>query len=295
MLTISEQRLRLHIAAEMQEAEMNGLNQPQTFQQANSAEVLNCLWMDAGVVDYKLCDRSYDCERCPFDEALHRHPKQKFALSDRNVESAIDLINVQGCEIARNLFYHPGHNWARIEEDGVVRVGLDDFGQRMLGTAYSLALPSLNRHVKRSEEACRVTHQSGVTALASPVSGRVLDVNSNLLLRPALINRDPYGEGWTMIIEPTDLKTCLRRLMYGEKVRQWLTREIEKLRSLIGKILIDEHDAIIPTMTDGGLLTREFLHGLSVEQTRRVISSFFPLSAIEEADHKTAILISKRR
>jgi len=274
---------------------MNALHQPQTFPQANSAEVLNCLWMDAGVVGYKLCDRSYDCDRCPFDEALHSHPKQNRVLSGRNVDSATGLVNVQGCEVARNLFYHSGHTWSRIEEDGVVRVGLDDFGQRMLGTAYSLALPSLNRHVNRSEEACRVTHQTGVTALASPVSGKVLDVNSNLLLRPALINRDPYGEGWTMIIEPTDLKTCLRRLMYGEKVRQWLAREIEKLRSLIDNIRIDEHDAIIPTMTDGGLLTREFLHGLSVEQTRRVIGSFFPLSAIEGADHKTAILISQRR
>jgi glycine cleavage system H lipoate-binding protein len=274
---------------------MNGLNQPQTFHQANNADVLNCLWMDAGVVGYKLCDRSYDCDRCPFDEALHGHSKPNVVLSDRNVEGAIGLINVQGCEIARNLFYHPGHTWARIEEGGIVRVGLDDFGQRMLGTVYALALPSLNRHVKRGDEACRVTHQSGAIALASPVTGTVLDVNSNLLLRPALINRDPYGEGWTMTIEPADLKTCLRRSMYGEKVRQWLTGEIEKARSLINKIINDERDAIIPTMTDGGLLTREFLHGLSVEQTRRVISSFFPLSAIEEADHKTAILFSQRR
>jgi glycine cleavage system H lipoate-binding protein len=209
---------------------MNGLNQPQTFNQANSAEVLDCLWMDAGVVDYKLCDRSYDCERCPFDEALHSHPKQDVALSDRTSQTAFGRIDVQGCEVAESLFYHPGHTWARIEEDGIVRLGVDEFGQRMLGTAYSLSLPALHRQVRRGEEAWRVTHQSGVTALASPIAGRVLNVNSNLLLRPALINRDPYGEGWAMMIEPTDLKSCLKRLMYGEKVRQWLAGEIDKLR-----------------------------------------------------------------
>lgn len=274
---------------------MNELNQPQTFYQANSADVLDCLWMEAGVVDYKLCDRSYDCERCPFDEALHSHPKQNFVLPDRSDESAAGPINIQGCEVARNVFYHPGHTWARIEEDGIVRVGLDDFGQRVLATIYSLSLPSLNRQLKPGDEACRVTHQSGVTALASPVAGQVLNVNTNLVLRPALINRDPYGEGWTMTIEPTDLKTCLQRLMYGEQVRQWLAEEIEKLRSLINKIVNDEHHAINPTMTDGGLLTREFLHGLSVEQTRRIISSFFPLSSTEEADHEPAILVFKGR
>lgn len=274
---------------------MNGLNQPQNLNQASSADVLDCLWMDAGVVDYKLCDRSYDCERCPFDEAFHSHPKKDVVLSDRISQNAFGRIDVQGCEVAESLFYHPGHTWARIEEDGIVRVGVDEFGQRMLGTAYSLSLPSLNRQVRRGDEAWRVTHQSGVTALASPISGKVLNVNSNLLLRPALINRDPYGEGWTMMIEPTDLKTCLKRLMYGEKVKHWLAEEIDKLRLLINRILNDEHQAIIPTMTDGGLLTREFLHGLSVEQTRRVISSFFPLSSIEEAKHQTAILVSKRR
>lgn len=274
---------------------MNGLNQPKTFNQTNSAEVLDCLWMDAGVVDYKLCDRSYDCERCPFDEALHSHPKEAAVLSDRTSQTVPGRTDVQGCEVAGNLFYHPGHTWARIEEDGVVRVGVDEFCQRMLGTAYSLALPSVNQQVRRGDRAWRVTHQSGVTALGSPVSGRVLNVNSNLLLRPALINRDPYGEGWTMMIEPADLKTCLKRLMYGEKVRQWLAGEIDKLQLLLNRIFNDEHQAIIPTMTDGGLLTRVFLHGLSVKQTRRVISSFFPLSSIEEAEHQTAILDSKRR
>jgi glycine cleavage system H lipoate-binding protein len=272
---------------------MNGHNQPPNLDRTNGADVLNCLWMEAGVVGYKLCDRGYDCDRCPFDEGLHGHPKPDLALSDRCDESAVGVVSVQGCEVGRNLFYHPGHSWARIEADGVVRVGLDDFARRMLGTAYSLALPSRNQELKRDQASWNITHQSGVTTVASPVSGKVLNVNSNLLLRPALINRDPYGEGWAMTIEPADLRSCLQRLMYGEKARQWLVNEIDRLRSVINQVLNDDHDGIIPTMTDGGLLTREFLHGLSVEQTRRVISSFFPLTS-NEADHQ-AILVSKRR
>ena len=273
---------------------MNGLNQPQTFDQANRADVLNCLWMDAGVVDYKLCDRSYECDQCPFDEALHSCAPQKFVSSGRGNERADGPLNVQGCEISSGLFYHSGHTWARVEEDGIVRVGLDDFGQRMLGSAYSLSLPQRLQSLHRGKASWSVTHQSGVTSLASPVAGRVLDVNSNLLMRPALVNRDPYGDGWTMTIEPVDLKVCLKRLMYGEKVRQWLVNEIDRLRSVINQILSDDHNAIIPTMTDGGLLTKQFLHGLSVDQTRRIISSFFPLSS-SEADQQTAILSSNRR
>ena len=40
---------------------------------------IRCVWMDAGVVNYKLCDRGYDCERCPLDQALHRRPAEKSA------------------------------------------------------------------------------------------------------------------------------------------------------------------------------------------------------------------------
>ena len=273
---------------------MNGLNQPQNFDQANRADVLNCLWMDAGVVDYKLCDRGYACDQCPLDEALHSCSPHNVVSPDRRDGRVVGPFSLQGCVIAPGLFYHPGHTWARVEAEGIVRVGLDDFGQRMLGSAYSLSLPQRHQELQRGKASWSVTHQSGVAGLASPVAGKVLNVNSNLLLRPGLINRDPFGDGWTMTIEPVDLKSCLQRLMYGERVGQWLANEIDRLRSVINQILSDDHNGIIPTMTDGGLLTRQFLNGLSVEQTRRVIGSFFPLAS-SEADHHTAILVSQRR
>jgi glycine cleavage system H lipoate-binding protein len=284
---------------------MNVTNQLTTCDQATHADLIHCLWMQAGVVDYKLCDREYDCEHCPFDEALHCRPAEQVSISaDRHHDDAAMLglrnassqsVSVQGCEVARNLFYHSGHTWARIEEGGTVRAGLDDFGQRMLGPAYSLTLPSPNRTVRHGEECWRFTHQSGVTPLLSPVSGRVKEINSNLLLRPALVNRDPYGDGWTVLIEPTELKSSLKQLMYGERVSQWLEQEIEKLRLIISRLLDGEQATINTTMTDGGLLTREVLSGLTVAQMRRVISSFFPSPSVEEPERNNAILVQNGR
>ncbi len=273
---------------------MNGRNSKQTVNQASAGKVLNCLWMDAGVVGYKLCDRSYECERCPFDEALHSHPQRDSHFTNRSSVSPNASIIVQGCEVGQGLFYHPGHTWARIEADGIVRMGLDDFGQRMLGTAYSVSLPAHNRELKQGEAACGVTHQSGVTALVSPLAGKVLSINSRLQTHPALLNRDPFGDGWTMTVEPSDLKSCLKQLRYGENVGPWLADEIEKLHSIITGI-INKEPAAMATMPDGGILAREFMNGLSVDQARRVISSFFPLTSISEADNKPAILVSQRR
>lgn len=271
---------------------MNVVNSNPTVDQASAGNVLNCLWMDAGVVGYKLCDRSYECEQCPFDEALHSHPQERPQVTSSNHPNL--SISVHGCAIGESLFYHPGHTWARIEADGIVRVGLDDFGQRILGTAYSVSLPARNRELKRGEAACTVTHQSGMTALMSPVAGKVLSVNSGLLTRPALLNREPFGDGWAMTVEPTDLRSCLGGLLYGEQIPAWLADEIEKLHSLITGIINNER-AAVGTMPDGGMLTIEFMHGLDAEQTRRVISSFFPLTSFSDADNKPAILVSQRR
>ena len=278
---------------------MDRTSQLTTFDRATNADLIHCLWMEAGVVDYKLCDRRYDCEHCPFDEALHGRPAKQISISmDRHHDDAVTAemkkpstssTTVQGCEVARSLFYHPGHTWARIEEGGIVRAGLDDFGQRMLGPAYSLTLPSRNTTVQSGEECWRFTHQSGVTALLSPVSGKVRESNSKLLLRPALLNRDPYGEGWTVLIEPSDLKGCLKRLLYGERVRQWHEQEIEKLRLIFNRLLDGGQISMNTTMTDGGLLRREFLSGLTVAQMRQVISSFFPFPSVEETERNNAI------
>lgn len=273
---------------------MKGLNSKQTVDQPSAGNVLNCLWMDAGVVGYKLCDRSYECEHCPFDEALHSHPQKRSFIANRGFDNPQTSISVEGCKVGEGLFYHPSHTWARVEADGIVRIGVDDFGQRILGTVYSVSLPARNRELRRGEVACAVTHQSGVTALPSPLAGKVLSVNSGLLARPALLNRDPFGDGWTMTVEPSDLKNCLRELLYGEKIAPWLAGEIEKLHTLITGIMNNDH-ASVATLPDGGMLTREFMHGLNVAETRRVINSFFPLTSIDAADHKTAILFPKGR
>lgn len=270
---------------------MNGLNQNAVLNQADTG-LISCLWMQAGVVDYKLCDRAYDCEHCPFDEAFHTHSAKTFIRASQTATT--QTVSIQGCEVAQSTFYHRGHTWARIEAGGVVRVGLDDFGQRMLGRAYAVALPAANSNVKRGSACWHFTHQSGVTVVSAPVSGRVKKVNSSLSQRPALINRDPYGEGWTVLIEPVDLKACLKHLMYGDQIPRWLGAEIEKLRFVIDQTVSDD-DSIHMTMTDGGILTREFIRGLTVAQRRQVVCSFFPLSLNDEADRIDVIKIKDGR
>ena len=269
---------------------MNGSNQQTRFDQTPHKDLITCLWMEAGVVDYKLCDRAFDCEHCPFDEAVQSR-SAKMILAAELFGDHVDAANVSGCEVAPDLFYDPTHVWARVEECGVVRMGIDDFGQRMLGRTYSLIPSPANAVVRSGDECCRVTHQSGTVRLSAPVSGQIRQTNPILAQRPEVMNHEPYGEGWILLIEPSNLKGDLKRLMYGERARDWLKREIEKLRTLINRVSHCE----APTMTDGGFLTQDFMSELNVAQRRQVIDSFFPPAVEEKADRNHAIKFSKRR
>jgi glycine cleavage system H lipoate-binding protein len=241
-----------------------------------STNLKECWWMQAGVVDYKLCDRDYDCEHCPFDNLFHR----------RNSKIVGELRDItRGAP--EGLFFHPAHSWARIEEGGCVRVGLDDFAQRMLGRPYLISIAEPGSTVRSGKGCALITHQSGVAVLVAPVSGTVKEVNRGLYQQPALLNRDPYSAGWVLLIEPTNLKSCLKQLLYGPKAADWYDREFERLYAKVIELISHKP---IATMNDGGFLTWDFMKALSADQLLELVDSFFPLSATEQAEPNKAIL-----
>src|SRR3989304_2509595 len=104
-----------------------------------SREPLKCVWMSAGVVGYKLCDMEFRCDECPFDRALQRDR----ATFRGRAAAALEGIDRHGFLLSRSLFYHPAHIWARVEGGGAVRVGLDDFGQKLFGRVDRVLLPDV--------------------------------------------------------------------------------------------------------------------------------------------------------
>ena len=241
-----------------------------------------CWWMVAGVVDYKLCDRNYDCEHCPFDLIL-----QSGSQSEKSAATPHGLIDT--------VFYHPAHLWVRVEDQGNVRVGLDDFAQRIIGRAYAVSLPHEGLKIEHGKHCWSVTHKAGESSLIAPISGVILEVNWKLKQSPSLLNRDPYGAGWAFLIKPTDLRAGLRNLFYGSRAGDWHRAETEKLYALVTQSSNTANGTL--QLPDGGILKNDFLSELSVEQMRELISSFLPgprQNQISSYRH-SPILSSKRR
>ncbi len=102
------------------------------------------------------------------------------------------------------LRYTKEHEWVAMEEGGRVRVGITDFAQDALGDVVYVDLPEEGTDVRAGEPFGEVESTKSVSDIFSPVTGRIAERNPNLEDQPELVNEDPYGEGWMVVIEMGD-------------------------------------------------------------------------------------------
>jgi glycine cleavage system H lipoate-binding protein len=122
---------------------------------------------------------------------------------------------------------HPGHTWARLEPDGLVSVGMDDFAHKLVGPT-AVELPALGSRVLQGEPAIELRDEGGDVGLLSPVDGTVVAVNvAGKDGEGALA--DPYGAGWLFKVKAPRLAANLRQLHVGDPAHRMLEAAGEAL------------------------------------------------------------------
>ncbi len=107
-------------------------------------------------------------------------------------------------QVPKELKYLASHEWARLEEDGTVTVGITDHAQDMLGDVVFVELPDLDAEISAGDEAGVVESVKAASDIYTPVSGVVVAINEELQDTPELVNSDPYHDGWFFRVKPSD-------------------------------------------------------------------------------------------
>jgi len=121
------------------------------------------------------------------------------------------------------LLYSPTHEWVRVEGNRAV-IGVTDYAQNELGDVTYLELPNVGDSVEAGQPFGVIESVKADEELFAPVSGTVVAVNQNAVDHPEVVNSDPYGEGWLIVVKmsnPDELKT----LMSAEQYRRMLEQE----------------------------------------------------------------------
>jgi len=108
-------------------------------------------------------------------------------------------------EFPTELKYASTHEWARLEEDGTVTVGISDHAQDALGDVVYVEHPEIGQQVIAREEAGVVESVKAASDIYAPISGTISAVNEALEGAPETVNQDPYGDGWFFKLEPEDI------------------------------------------------------------------------------------------
>lgn len=179
--------------------------------------------MLTGDVSYKLCINAFHCATCSFNQMMED-------LADQEADLPMaDTFSVDGVQVPPELHYHRAHTWVRLERGGDVRVGLDDFGQWLLGSVRGVRLPEVGERIFEGSAACELTladHRE-VSPLA-PMSGEVTARNERLIVDPGLLNTSPYSAGWLFTLRACDFASDLVSLLRGEEARRWIARENQR-------------------------------------------------------------------
>ena len=111
--------------------------------------------------------------------------------------------------------YLASHEWGRIDEEGILTVGISDHAQDLLGDIVFVELPDIGKTLEAEEESAIVESVKAASDVYSPLSGEVIEVNEKLLDEPEIVNGSPYEEGWFFKI----------RLDDGSKFESLMTEE----------------------------------------------------------------------
>ena len=182
--------------------------------------------------------------------------------------------------------YHRGHTWAAPVAAGRYRVGVDDFAQRLLGRPDAFELPAVGARLAEGEPGFRFRLDGKSVDLLSPVAGRVVALNRDVLADPGRVSDDPYGAGWLFEVEAPP--STLANLLPARLARTWME---ETAAALSGRMSAE----LGPVLQDGGVPVPGFARELSPERWPEIAGELLltaPPAAAAETATATAVPVS---
>lgn len=170
--------------------------------------------------------------------------------------------------VPAGFLFHRGHTWAQPDEAGLLRVGMDDFARLFIGKPQAFVLPGVGDRVTQGETGWQVNVDGRQVSLLSPVGGEVAEVNAEALANPAIVQSDPYGQGWLFKVRSSSSGGGLKNLLPAPLARSWMDETSRRLGTMMAPDLG-------MVLQDGGVLMSGIAKELAGEEWDRLAADMF--------------------
>ncbi len=166
-------------------------------------------------------------------------------------------------KIPQGLFYGRNHTWMHMEKSGVAKVGLDDLLLHLTGEVKCILARSPGDYIHKGDLFTELKQDGKLLRILSPVSGKIVEINSALMETPQAMNNDPYGKGWIYKIKPSNWISEVSGCYFASEATAWSEKELEKAKKFLAlstRKYFPEYSMVV--MQDGGELCDHTLSGL---------------------------------
>jgi glycine cleavage system H lipoate-binding protein len=166
------------------------------------------------------------------------------------------------------IFVHPGHAWVEVLPTNLVAVGADEFTKSVFGSVEELTLPEPGTEIQQGGKAWKLKRGTRQLAQTSPISGRVEEINQDLVQNPQLLAQKDIKKNWMLKVKPIRLKRELQNLLHGNMLRRWNQAVKEQL---VATLTMTE----FPVLQEGGEIKPDLGDELTPQQWKKIAREFF--------------------
>ena len=139
------------------------------------------------------------------------------------------MAGLEGFQFPDDLYYHPEHAWVRVNDDGTVTIGLNDFAQDAAGEISYIDMPLVGDELTENETMAKIQTAKWVGPVKAPVSGEVIEINEELEFDTEVFIESTYEAAWICKVQPANWESDKQKLMQvGPALEEWLRKEIAR-------------------------------------------------------------------
>jgi glycine cleavage system H lipoate-binding protein/ABC-type phosphate transport system substrate-binding protein len=198
--------------------------------------------------------------------SIARQRKRRKAAVKITVSAFHPVLDENSLLIPKGIYFDKTHTWAFLEEDGIVRVGIDDFLQHITGKITRIKMKSPGKKVKKGEQILSIIQNGKQLNLYAPISGTIVEQNISLDTNSSALNSSPYNDGWIYKIEPSNWSRESQLLFMADKQREFIKKEFSRLKDfLMAALRTDTGKYAQVILQDGGEISDGVLSQMGPE------------------------------
>ena len=240
---------------------------------------VKCIWMSSGVVDFKLCDKCYDCDNCEYYKIVREskvtiHEDKFDNISFSEYKDKL-LSFLQQYYIEEGYYYYQNHTWIKLFDWNKASIGLDPLISRLLPKNVKIILAVQGSYIKQGQPCCWLNTFDSTFTIKSPLSGYVKEINEDLFCSPELISQSPYDKGWLFTINPIEYEQDKKHLMDFESMSNVCLKDTTRIEKKFSEVVESHKMEIGTTLMDGGEVVTNLVDLVGRKRYIQIIKALF--------------------